>query len=134
MLLEKYVIVADMATTTSMAATLQGVRLARAHHMVPSQEHAAVTLNTGTVTAKTTSLVESAINAEMVTMHWNHIIYWVAKVSLEFSRTNYHGLGPQKESKIAPKSCENKLVGEDAALHENREVSLTKLQFMGSCI
>lgn len=69
MLLEKYVIVADMATTTSMAATLQGVRLARAHHMVPSQEHAAVTLNTGTVTAKTTSLVESAINAEMVTMH-----------------------------------------------------------------
>lgn len=55
MLLEKYVIVADMATTTSMAPTLQGVRLARAHHMVPSQEHAAVTLNTGTVTAKTTS-------------------------------------------------------------------------------
>ena len=55
-------------------------------------------------------------------------------MSLEFSRTNYHGLGPQKESKIAPKSCENKLVGEDAALHENREVSLTKLRFMGSCI
>ena len=55
MLPEKYVIVADMATTTSMGATLLGVRLVRAHHMVPSQEHATVTLNTGTVTANTTS-------------------------------------------------------------------------------